>query len=92
MATNMTASTPERQAGWRSVVAQAWSDDSFKQKLIDNPNAVLAQSGVDVPEGVNIVVVENEADRVHLILPTRPDKDVSVKGMPLTESDYDPGY
>jgi hypothetical protein len=92
MSANMSANTPERQAAWRSVVAKAWSDDSFKQKLIDDPNTVLASSGVDVPQGLNIVVVENEPDRVHLVLPARPDSDVSVKGMPLTESDYDPGF
>jgi len=89
MSTNQ---TPERQAGWRNVVAKAWSDDSFKQQLIDDPNAVLAANGVDVPAGVNIVVVENEPDRIHLVLPSRPGGDVSVKGMPLAESDYDPGF
>ena len=84
--------TSERQAAWRAVVTKAWGDDSFKKKLIDDPNGVLAASGVDVPAGVNVVVVENEPDRVHLVLPASPARDISVQGMPLTESDYDPGF
>ena len=84
--------TPETQAAWRTVVTQAWGDESFKRKLIDDPNGVLSASGIALPEGVHFVVVENEPQRVHLVLPVRPGGDVSVTGMPLTHSDYDPGF
>lgn len=85
------AINPERESAWRDIVTQAWKDEGFKQRLVDDPKKVLAEKGLDIPEGVNIVVVENESDRVHLVLPARPGN-ISVQGMPLTESDYDPGF
>lgn len=82
--------TPETQSAWRGIVANAWSDDQFKNRLIDDPSSVLKSAGVAVPEGVHFVVVENEPNRVHLVLPAKPSGDVSVSEAP--ESDYDPGF
>lgn len=67
------SATSELQAVWRSVVARAWSDDAFKQRLLDNPNDVMRESGLALPNGVSFVVVENEPSRVHLVLPVRPE-------------------
>ena len=47
---------------------------------------------MNIPEGVHFVVVENELQRIHLVLPARPGNDVAVQGLDLTESDYDPGF
>ncbi len=55
--------------------AEAWSDAEFKKQLIENPGAVLAGLGIEPPagmEGVNLKVVENTADTVHLVLPVPP--------------------
>lgn len=90
MADQQTSITPETQAGWRSIVARAWSDEDFKKRLIDDPNAVLTEAGLPVPRGVNFVVVENEAQRVHLVLPVKPGGDVSVSQW--SEGDYDAGF
>ena len=65
---------------WRGIVERCWSDDAFRQRLIDNPNKVLAASGLEVPAGVNFVVVENEPDRLHLVLPFRPDERLNASG------------
>jgi Nitrile hydratase, alpha chain len=90
MADFQTSMTPETQAGWRDIVTRAWSDDEFKQKLIDDPHTVLADAGLPVSEKVNYVIVENEPQLVHLVLPARPGGDVSINHM--TDSDYDPGF
>ena len=92
MATAKTAMTPDVQTAWRGIVANAWADEQFKQRLIDNPNQALADAGVSVPAGVHFVVVENEADRVHLVLPAQPSGNASVQQMQHIESDYDPGF
>ena len=63
--------------GWKKVTERAWSDDKYRQELIDNPNKVLKAAGLDVPAGVNFVVVENEPDRLHLVLPCRPGEELS---------------
>lgn len=56
------------------VIAQAWSDPAFKDKLIKEPRAALAAHGVDVPAGTTVKVVENTADTQHLVLPAAPDR------------------
>lgn len=92
MAATQIAFTPESQTAWRGIVARAWADQQFKQRLIDNPNKVLAEAGMTIPAGMNFVVVENEPRRAYLVLPTRPDSDLSVQEMNHLESDYDPGF
>ena len=37
-----------------------------------NPRAVLAEHGVDVPDGIDVKVVENAGDRVHITMPAPP--------------------
>ncbi len=54
---------------------KAWSDAEFKQQLIENPREAFAALGVELPAhlaGVNLKVVENTADTLHLVLPAPP--------------------
>jgi hypothetical protein len=85
-----TLATPDQQSAWRDVVTKAWTDDKYKQRLIDDPNSVLQEANLPLPEGVNFVVVENEPSRVHLVLPARPEGGLDVTQLHL--SDYDPGF
>ena len=57
------------------VVAQAWSDPEFKARLISDPEAVLAEAGIPVPEGVELRVVEDTVNMRHFVLPGRPEDD-----------------
>ena len=90
--TELTADEVSNLAAWDRCVVRAWKDEEFRQKLIDNPNATLAEMGFSVPKGVQFVVVDNTHERRHLVLPA-PSGDVSVKE-PSTRplSDYDPGF
>ncbi len=57
------------------VMQKAWSDAAFKQQLIETPREALAALGVELPAhlaGVNLKVVENTADILHLVLPAPP--------------------
>ena len=54
------------------VVARAWTDPEFKQRLLDDGTAAIAELGISGPEG-NVRVVENTARgaqprRVHAVL------------------------
>jgi len=91
MANAQLTRSPETEAAWRNVVTRAWSDEQFKNKLVDDPNSTLAEAGIPLPSGVNAVIVENEPGRIHLVLPAKPG-DVSVNEMQLTDGDYDPGF
>jgi hypothetical protein len=57
---------------YRQVVAKAWSDPSYKAKLLADPRAALTAAGVAVPAGVAIQVVEDTDKVAHLVLPPRP--------------------
>ena len=60
------------QTKWAQVVAQAWSDDTYKQRLLAEPAAVLAERGLTPPAGKQVRIVEDTADTVHVVLPARP--------------------
>jgi hypothetical protein len=89
----MSAEEMANLAVWDRAVLRAWNDAEFRQRLIDDPNGVLTELGFKVPAGVRFVVVENSAERRHLVLPASPSGDISVQPIatgPL--HDYDPGF
>ena len=60
------------QRTWGQVVAQAWSDDSYKQRLLTDPAAVLAERGLTPPADKEIRIIEDTADTMHIVLPAKP--------------------
>ena len=54
------------------LFAACWKDDALKQRFLSDPHAVLAEHGMDVPEGMNVNVVENTDNTVHVTLPPAP--------------------
>jgi hypothetical protein len=62
----------EQQKQWAKIVAKAWADDSYKQKLLSEPTTVLREAGAEVPEGVTFKVLEAQANERWLILPPKP--------------------
>ena len=54
------------------IIARAWADPFFKQALKSSPRTTLASMGVDVLEGVEVVVVEDTPTTLHLTLPVAP--------------------
>src|SRR6476646_6537542 len=57
---------------WVQIVSKAWQDDGFKKRLLANPSAVLTERGLEVPGGVQIRVVEDTDQILHLTLPAKP--------------------
>jgi hypothetical protein len=54
-------------------VVKAWTDESFKQRLLDDPRTVLIEHGVPLPEGTEVRVVENTERLRHSLLPAMPE-------------------
>jgi hypothetical protein len=65
---------PSDQNPFAKVIAKAWSDEAYKQRLIDDPRTVLTEAGIDVPENREIRVFENTDSVANIVLPTAPDE------------------
>lgn len=51
------------------LITQAIQDPAFRQRLVGNPKAVLAEQGLDVPEDVQINVLQESSTQYYLVLP-----------------------
>ena len=66
---------------WSQIVAKAWADAKFKQRLLADPAAVLKENGIEVPPGVTVKIIENSEKVVHLTLPAKPDGELSEEAL-----------
>ncbi|MFI5333696.1 MAG: NHLP leader peptide family RiPP precursor [Chlamydiales bacterium] len=51
------------------IIAHAWKDPRYKEKLLKNPRAALKEMGVDIPETVQVKVVEDKPNSLTFVLP-----------------------
>lgn len=65
----------EQAKKMEQLIAKTWADEVFKRRLLSNPVAVLKEEGVEVPEGIKVVVVEDTSTVMHLVLPPKPSED-----------------
>lgn len=70
---------------WPKVVARAWTDDEFRQRLLDNPAEALAEFGLPMLHQVELKVVAGDAaaPTMVLTLPDPPDDldEESIEGL-----------
>jgi hypothetical protein len=70
---------------WGQIVARAWCDEGLLKRLLSDPRDVLAEHGMEAPEGMEVKVVEGaevavveDHDAVrYLTLPAGPPDDLS---------------
>ena len=55
-----------------SLFAACWKDEALKQRFMADPKAVLAEYGMDVPDGIDVNIVENTDNTVHITMPATP--------------------
>jgi hypothetical protein len=55
-----------------TLFAACWKDEALKARLMSDPKAVLAEHGMDVPDGMDVKVVENADNCVHITMPAPP--------------------
>ena len=51
------------------VIARSWSDEAYKERLLAQPREVLAEAGIRLPEGVEVVITEDRPEQWNLVLP-----------------------
>ena len=56
-----------------SLFAACWKDEALKARLMADPKAVLAEYDMPVPDGMDVKVVENSDNCVHITMPMAPD-------------------
>lgn len=72
----MTEATPQRTRKdiETQLIAKAWKDEAYKQQLLNNSKAVIEQEfGVQLPDEVNVQVLEENPTSLYFVLPMRPD-------------------
>ena len=55
----------------RRLIQSSLEDESFRQRLLEDPKGALEEElGTRLPEGVRVVAVEETADTIYLVLPS----------------------
>ena len=62
----------EQGKKYAKLIAKAWSDESFKERLLTNSRAVLEAEGISVPPGVDVKVLEQTDAQVFIVIPKMP--------------------
>ncbi len=57
---------------YAKIVAHAWKDARFKEKLLKNPKEALKEMGMDVPANFEVRVIEEKTNTMTFILPKAP--------------------
>ena len=63
----------EQRKQLAALFAACWKDEALKARFMADPKAVLAEYGMDVPANMNVNVVENSDNTVHITMPMAPD-------------------
>jgi len=66
------------------IIQKAWEDAEFKKQLIANPKEAVKEAfGIEVPDTIEVEVVEESADKHYLVIPPNPTKakeEISAQG------------
>ena len=54
------------------LINSALKDAEFKNRLINDPIGVCKENGIPIPEGVDIKVLANTDNLLHIVLPSEP--------------------
>ena len=62
----------EQKNALAQLFAACWRDEALKARFMSDPKGALKEHGLDVPDNMDVKVVENADDCVHIILPAPP--------------------
>lgn len=65
------------------LVARAWTDEAFRDRLKDDPCSVIREYGYEVPSGVTLRVLEEDDRNWYMVLPPAPAGDLSMNEQEL---------
>lgn len=56
----------------KGVLNKAWAGDTFRAQLIASPKEVLMFCGADLPEGIDVEVIEDNTAKWYFVDPADP--------------------
>ena len=62
----------EQRNAMAELFAACWKDEALKARFMSDPKAVLAERGIDLHDNMNVNVVENSDNTVHVTIPKAP--------------------
>ena len=69
-----------------TLFAACWKDDALKQRFLSDPKAVLAEYDLDVPDGLDVNVVENTGHCVYITMPAPPSSGMALSDDELSKA------
>ena len=76
----------EQKNALAQLFAACWKDEALKTRFTADPKAVLAEYDMPVPDGMDVKVVENADDCVHITLPAPPAGDMDLSDEELSNA------
>ena len=59
------------------MVAKCWLDPEYKRSVMEDPAGAMRELGIEVPEGVEIRIVENTDTVQYVAIPANPPEELS---------------
>jgi hypothetical protein len=56
---------------YATIVARAWEDDSFRERLFADPTLVCLEEGMDVPADIRLEMRQDTPQATHVVLPAQ---------------------
>jgi hypothetical protein len=69
-----------------ALFAACWKDEALKARFMSDPKAVLAEYDMPVPDGMDVKVVENADNCVHITMPASPEKHMELSDEELSSA------
>ena len=68
------------------LFAACWKDEALKQRFMADPKSVLAEHGMPVPDDMDVTVVENTDNTVHITMPAPPTGGIDLSDDDLSDA------
>ncbi|GAB6040382.1 NHLP leader peptide family RiPP precursor [Endothiovibrio diazotrophicus] len=69
----MSAPEPNSTKPYKALIKRCWEDPDFKQRLMDDPVAVIREAGLPIPPGVtDVKAIENGPSQLTIVIPPNP--------------------
>jgi hypothetical protein len=69
--------TLEDQRKWTQLVKRAWTDETLKQQLLNDPASLLREHGIAIPAGADVRVVQDKDTVACIVEPVKSADDLA---------------